>query len=215
MSKKVYFTAHADNPAFVSAAHRLLTLHWETIRESTTSKDPRYLCAAFVQALGAPLFLRAAEISKEIQIEPTLKLRTLAMELMAHASFAEALSRWSTTSTLDVEFREEHLETLDHQVASLQLTQDREFFFALMHVCLGDLCSDSDRESVLGGGRLIAICLPEGQTTFSMLDILMPIHNRVQIAANAEPDLIARLHVSAETLIKGAESVLKLESMIR
>lgn len=215
MSKKVYFTQHATDADFVSAIFRLLDKYWSILGNQVMRSDSGQLCQIMAVALAQPFIERAVSLLKQYENNPAQQLRALAMELLAHASFAEALSCWSTTGPLDVMFREDHSSLLDSQIDSLSLTGDREQFFALMHVCLGDLCSQSDRQATLGGGRQIAIPNVKPGQALSLFDILAPIHDRVRLAVNAEPDQATRLHLSAVKLLEGGETVLKLATMIK
>ena len=210
MSSNVHFTQHADDAYLVERLHQIMDQSWRAIEAAKAARSIDRLVAIVVQLIGAPMFAQAARLLEQHRARPRESLRLVGMELLAQAVCAEALRRWIDIDGLVINFIEEHAFIVDKQQRFYELTGEKACFFALMHLCLGEICEASDRRVSAGEARQHTLFLRQGSAHFSLFDLLIPIYERLSSEANSEVDLRARLAIVGRHLLAGAEMAMSL-----
>lgn len=199
MSKRVFFSTYADDAAFVERLHLLFDQNWKSLDRHPDERSVDEYLKLFSSLVDAPLIDRVRSIWEKAR-ETAPALRETAYVLIAHAVFGEALARWPETLLVNAQFQEAHAYALDSQMRLYELTEARACFFALLHVCLGDLCEVQQRPET----RVVRELRVEARGEPLFIDVFTALYRNVrQVMETGAPR--DRLRGGAKELLYAAE----------
>lgn len=147
--KKAYYTRHADSSIVETVFSKALKSYWSILETSRREQSDRGLSTLVSSQSMAYVIEETMALVKSMPLSKGTEV--VATSLLAHAAFLRAAAEYYKAETFEILLAEPMSQTIDIQAQRQELWGNQQFFFALMHVALGDLCSEQEQ----GGHSLV------------------------------------------------------------